>query len=187
MNSETETIQRQISDLKQKLVAARRKASPQPIRDYDLKDAEGKPVRLSDLFAGKSELMVIHNMGKRCPYCTLWADGFSGVADHLANRAPFVLSSPDDPRTLKEFATSRGWRFRAVSIHGTSFAKDLGFEKETGQFQPGVSTFTKSGDKIARVAFDSFGPGDDYCALWHLLDLLPQGKGDWEPKYSYKP
>ncbi|MEX2217728.1 MAG: DUF899 family protein [Phycisphaerales bacterium] len=186
MNSEVESLQRKIVELRKQVVEARRRVPPTAIADYELKDAAGSPVRLSDLFGAKPDLMVIHNMGRRCPYCTLWADGLNGVAEHLADRAAFVLTSPDDPRTMREFAASRGWRFRTVSIQGTTFANDLGFEPEPGKFWPGVSTFRKEADgTIARIAHDHFGPGDDYCAVWHLLELLQGGPSGWEPKYSY--
>jgi hypothetical protein len=35
------------------------------------------------------------------------------------------------------------------------------------------------------VSDASFGPGDDFCTLWHLFDLIPEGSGDWQPKYKY--
>ena len=44
--------------------------------------------------ATKRDLIVIHNMGASCPYCTLWADGFNGIYDHLADRAAFVALQP---------------------------------------------------------------------------------------------
>ena len=37
--------------------------------------------------------------------------------------------------------------------------------------------------KLAREA--GFDRGDDFCALWHLFDLLPGGAGDWQPRYRY--
>lgn len=186
MSTEVETLQKQITELREKLVEARRKLPPEPVKDYELKDAEEKAIKLSALFGDKPELLLIHNMGKRCVYCTLWADGFNGVAEHLANRAAFVLTTPDDPRTMREFASSRGWRFMTASINGTSFAKDLGFEPEPGKFWPGVSAFRKETDgRIVRLAHDHFGPGDPYCAVWQLLDLFPKGADGWEPRYTY--
>jgi predicted dithiol-disulfide oxidoreductase (DUF899 family) len=50
----------------------------QPVQDYVFEGWSG-PVRLSELFAGKRDLFVIHNMGTSCRYCTMWADGFNGV------------------------------------------------------------------------------------------------------------
>lgn len=130
--------------------------------------------------------MVVHNMGKSCPYCTLWADGFNGVVDHLGNRAPFVVVSPDDPKTQADFRKSRGWKFEMLSAAQSDFTRDMGFAAEDGSPWPGVSTFRKDADgKIYRTAKTWFGPGDDFCAVWHLLELLPEGVDGWEPKYKY--
>jgi hypothetical protein len=27
---------------------------------------------------------------------------------------------------------------------------------------------------------------DDFCALWHLINLLPEGAADWEPNLAYQ-
>ncbi len=63
----------------------------------------------------------------------------------------------------------------------------MGFTSEKGAPGPGVSTFKREADgRILCTARDEFGPGDLYCSIWHLLDLLPKGVNDWEPKYSYK-
>jgi predicted dithiol-disulfide oxidoreductase (DUF899 family) len=125
-------------------------------------------------------------MGRQCPYCTLWADGFNGLVDHLEDRTSFVVVSPDSPEIQKQFAKRRGWKFRMLSGHGSSFIKDMGFESPKRGFMPGVSVFRKDKDgRIFRVAVDQFGPGDDYCTIWHFFDLLPSGSKGWEPKFRY--
>ena len=50
---------------------------------------------------------------------------------------------------------------------------------------PGVSVFKRKGDKIMRVADTAFSPGDDFCTVWHFLDLIPEGAAGWQPKYKY--
>jgi len=40
-------------------------------------------------------------------------------------------------------------------------------------------------NRILRVSDTGFAPGADFCALWHIFDLLPGGAGDWQPKYRY--
>jgi predicted dithiol-disulfide oxidoreductase (DUF899 family) len=174
---------RQIADLRDKMREAKRAAEPEAVPDYVFTNTDGS-VRLSGLFGDKSDLIVIHNMGASCPFCTMWADGFNGIYDHLANRAAFVVSSPDPPPVQKDFAASRGWRFPMVSHHGTTFAADMGYRSEDGCL-PGVSVFRREANRIFRVSDTGFKPGDDFCALWHLLDLLPGGAGDWEPKFRY--
>ena len=161
-----------------------RKTKPQQVTDYVFKDWDNKNVKLSSLFGKSKDLILVHNMGKRCPYCTMWADGFNGVVDHIQDRTSFVVVSPDSPETQKAFATGRGWKFKMLSAMGTSFSKDMGFQGDEGA-EPGVSVFHKVDGKILRVAKDKFGPGDPYCIVWHFFDLLPKGDDGWSPKYKY--
>jgi predicted dithiol-disulfide oxidoreductase (DUF899 family) len=180
-----ETYRRQITGLREKMRALQAAVEPEPVEDYDFATPEGA-VRLSKLFGRKDDLIVIHNMGSSCPNCTLWADGFNGLYDHLANRAAFVVSSPDAPAAQKKFAAGRGWRFPMVSHRDTSFAADMGYRSEEGRWLPGVSVFKRADGQILRVADTSFSPGDDFCALWHILDLFPEGAGEWAPKFRYR-
>jgi predicted dithiol-disulfide oxidoreductase (DUF899 family) len=173
-----------IAKTRKEMEAARATVEPQPFADYTFERAGGGKVKLSELFAGKANLIVIHNMGAGCSYCTLWADGFNGVYDHLANKASFIVASPDQPATQKKFAEGRGWRFPMVSYRGTSFAKDCGYE-EDGSPRPGISVFTRNNGTIARVADEPLHPGDDYCIVWPLFDLLPGGPKGWSPKFNY--
>ena len=173
----------QIADLRAKMRATQAAIEPEDVKNYTFMRADGDAVRLSDLFGDKDTLIVIHNMGTGCSHCTLWADGFNGVYDHLASRAAFVVSSPDPPQKQKAFAASRGWRFPMVSIRDTSFAQDMG-DWQNGPM-PGLSVFKKRGGKIMRVADTSFSPGDDFCTVWHIFDLIPEGASGWGPKYSY--
>jgi len=175
---------RRIAELRDKMREARDATEPEGVPDYSFTNSDG-PVRLSELFGDKADLIVIHNMGTSCPSCTLWADGFNGIYDHLANRAAFVVSSPDTPPAQKSFAASRGWRFPMVSHAGTAFAEDMGYRSQDGGWLPGVSVFRKEARRILRVSDTGFNPGDDFCALWHIFDLLPGGAGDWQPRYRY--
>ena len=174
---------KEIVALRRKMRALQQAIEPEEIDDYEFSTRDGK-VPLSALFGGKDDLFVIHNMGAGCPYCTLWADGFNGVLPHLENRAAFVLSSPDAPEAQEKFKAARGWRFRMVSHQGTGFAADMGYKGEDG-WLPGVSVFARHGGKILRVADTGFQPGDDFCALWHFLDLLPAGDTGWRPRFAY--
>jgi len=173
----------EIADLRKKMREAQASIEPEDVEDYELATPEGK-VRLSALFGDKDTLLVIHNMGASCPYCTLWADGFNGVFDHLRNRAAFVVSSPDAPNQQQKLAAGRGWRFPMVSAQGTTFAQDMGYWSD-GHAMPGVSVFKRDGGRIVRVSDTSFSPGDDFCSVWHFLDLIPEGAAGWQPKYSY--
>lgn len=174
-----------IEALKNELQELQRRRPHERVRDYVFKNSDGSDVALHELFGEKDDLLLIHNMGGSCPYCTLWADGFNGVADHLADRAAFVLVSPDHPEAQRKFAESRGWKFRTASCQGSTFSSDMGFENEPGNYWPGVSAFRKEGDEVYRTNKAIFGPGDDFCAVWPLFDLLNDGAKGWEPKYRY--
>lgn len=180
----------QLNEYRQKIAALRAEMrglqagiEPQNVPDYRFATLEGE-VPLSALFGDKPDLFIIHNMGQGCPYCTMWADGFNGVLPHLQDRAAFVLTTPDDPRTQAAFARGRGWNFRMVSHQGTDFAADMGYKSERG-FMPGVSVFQKKGAKIMRVSDTGLGPGDDFCSVWHFLDLLPEGPAGWRARFAY--
>jgi predicted dithiol-disulfide oxidoreductase (DUF899 family) len=174
----------QIADIRRKMREIQAAAEPVAMSDYTFSTLEG-PKPLSDLFGAKDDLIVIHNMGTSCVNCTLWADGFNGVYEHLANRAAFVVSSPDAPDVQRRFAVGRGWRFPMVSHAGSDFAADMGYRSESGGWLPGVSVFRRDGDRILRVADTAFEPGDGFCAVWPLLDMLPEGAAGWQPRYSY--
>jgi predicted dithiol-disulfide oxidoreductase (DUF899 family) len=153
----------------------RRKAHGGPVADYELSGWDG-PVSLSELFGDRDQLILIHNMGFTCPYCTMWADGFNGLLPHIEERAAFTLASPDAVEQQKKGAAKRRWQFRMVSTRGSSFSKDLGFEDE-GSPTPGVSTFVRGPDgTIRRYAAASFGPGDRFCSVWSFVDLLPEAE-----------
>lgn len=182
-------LERELAQVKKKLAAARKKASRRQVQDYEL-HGWGGGARLSELFGDKKELIVVQNMGRQCPYCTLWADGFNGMLAHLEDRAAFAVCSPDPTETQQAFAGSRGWKFRMVSSEGTSFKKDLGFERKGKDCRPlpGVSAFEKDAKgRVWHVASAGFGPGDDYCSAWSLFDLLPKSSDRWSPRHSYSP
>lgn len=182
-------LEARVRESKKKLAAMRKDLPPMRVDDAEVTAQDGRRVRLSDLFGGRDELLLIHNMGKRCVYCTLWADGFNGVWRHLADRAALAVLSPDEPAVQKEFAGSRGWTFPMFSTHWSELGKQLGYEGHVGgkgQAFPGVSTLRRDKDgSMWRVAHTHFGPGDDFCAVWHLFDLLPNGQDGWAPKYAY--
>jgi predicted dithiol-disulfide oxidoreductase (DUF899 family) len=186
-DNQIDELEYQLQDIKQKLAELRRQRPREEIGNYQLLDSAGRETPLSSLFGNKGSLILVHNMGRNCSYCTMWADGFNGLLPHLENRAAFVLTSPDKPEAQKGFVQSRGWNFPVYSTAGTSFISDMGFDDEKEGLMPGVSVFTKEADgKIYRVSRAEFGPGDNFCAVWHFFELLPEGINGWEPKLSYE-
>ena len=144
LEREIARAQEELNEARGRLVKLRCRLPPEPVRDYELKNASG-PVRLSEMFGDKDDLILIHNMGEGCSNCTMWADEFNGVYQHLQSRAAFVVVSPDGPSVQEDFARKRGWRFPMYSAEGTTFFRDMGFQWDEEEFlsgyQPGVSVF----------------------------------------------
>ena len=61
----------------------------------------------------------------------------------------------------------------------------MGYRSRSGGLLPGISAFRRERDRIVRMSDAVCSPGDDFCALWHMLDLTPQGRGDWYAELSY--
>ncbi|MEW2620632.1 DUF899 family protein [Streptomyces sp. NPDC048106] len=168
-------------------------------------DAGDTPVRevaLGELFTGGPErpLLVYHFMyGKRqtdpCPMCTLWLDGFDGVARHVARNADLVVVAAADPAALRRHARARGWsRLRLLSAGDSTFKYDLGSEDEDGVQDSTISVLTRDADGTVRhfysahprMAEDIDQRGIDLLSpVWHLLDLTPGGRGDWFAGLDY--
>ncbi len=185
LSSQIQSAERDLLKQIAKVGALKRKAKPEPVEDAEFVGAGGKPVQLSQLFGNREEMIVIHNMGRSCPYCTMWADGFNGQLAHLENRAAFVVVSPDAPDRQAEFAKSRGWGFRMVSDPKGRFSSAVGYGSDGG-IHPGMSTLRRSGDgSIERIAHSPFGPGDPYNAAFNMIDLLPGGASAWSPRFKY--
>jgi len=171
--------------------------------DLQAGDVPGTTVRLSELFTGPGrDLIIYHFMyGKRqtepCNMCTMWIDGFNGVAHHLAQNVDFAVVAAADLRTLRAHARSRLWtNLRLLSAGSTSFKYDLGSEDADGNQDSMVSVFTRDDDGSVRHFYsahprmsDDIGErGIDLLSpVWHVLDLTRRGRGDWYPSLSYAP
>jgi predicted dithiol-disulfide oxidoreductase (DUF899 family) len=179
-------LEKEILDKKKELAELRRAQPREVVKDYTFETSQGE-VRLSELFEGRQDLLVIHNMGQACRYCMLWADGFNGVLPHLENRTAVVMVNPDPVEHQQKFAKDRGWNFKIVRDASGEFSKATGMHgEEPNSFWPGATGFTRGEDgSVKRVASAPFGEGDDFCATWHLLDLLADGWNEWDPKYRY--
>ena len=200
-----------LKEQRERVAALRRDLPPGPVveRDYVFKEgprdlADGDPAkivetRLSQLFeAGKPSLIVDHMMfdpahENACPMCALWADGYDGIARHVADRAGFVVVAKAPIGKLRAWGHVRGWRhLRLLSSFESSFNEDFLVEQQAAQL-PAVSVFTKDRDGAVRHSYTSQASltfthhrGIDLMnPVWHLFDLLPEGRGDWIPKHDY--
>jgi predicted dithiol-disulfide oxidoreductase (DUF899 family) len=169
--------------------------------DLDAGDAPVTPVRLSELFSGPGRSLVIYQFmyGKLqtspCPMCTLWIDGFNGVAQHIDRNVDFVIAAAADPPTLRAHARNRGWRhLRLLSCADSTFKYDFGSEDAEGNQDSTLSVFTRDADGAVRHFYTAHPRMSDQidqrgidllCPVWHILDLTPQGRDDWYAELSY--
>lgn len=62
--------------------------------EYNFITSDGSKKSLAELFGDQKYLFTIHNMGKHCSYCTMWADGFNDTYKYIQKKGAFVLISP---------------------------------------------------------------------------------------------
>jgi predicted dithiol-disulfide oxidoreductase (DUF899 family) len=181
--SETQRLEMEIMEASLKLAALRRAEPPVEIRDYPFATLDGEST-LSALFAGRDRLLLIHNMGQGCRYCTLWADGINGVLAHLEDAMAVALVSKDPPDVQRRLAADRGWRFRVASHGGGDYMREQSIAGD-GSNHPGAVVYERNNGKIFRRGRASFGPGDLYCPVWHLLALGGIAESEWTPQFHY--
>ena len=186
LQKEIDNLESAILKMKEQRAELRKKLPREPVKDYEFPLAGGGTVKLSELFGDRNELIIVHNMGKQCPYCTMWADGFNGVLHHLESLTAFALESPDAPEVQEEFAKSRGWKFRMLSSKTNRFKHEMGYMNDEGQQGGGASSFVRDPDgKLYRHSHLEFYPGDDFSSPWFFFELLPGGFDNWGPKFRY--
>ena len=176
-------LEQKIGELLAELNALRKMNMGTPVPNYIFSTLTGETT-LRDLFGQKDKLLVIHNMGQACRYCTLWADGFNGLLMHLESVISVVLLSKDSPEIQRRFANSRDWRFQLASHGGGDYIREQSVHEGSDNF-PGAVIYQRDGDRVLRKNSCVFGPGDIYCAQWSLLSLAGLSEGDWTPQYSY--
>lgn len=175
LQDEIQALEKEMSEKRKRVISLNSQLAEMDItEDYEFTRSDGSKAKLSELFGDQKYLFAIHNMGRGCSYCSMWADGFSSIFHHLDKKGAFVLVSPDSPEIQTEHAKKRDWKFPMVSSQGNTFTQDMGYFNDKDGYWPGVSVFEKSDDgKIKRVNKDFFGPGDAFCSVWSFVDLLP--------------
>jgi predicted dithiol-disulfide oxidoreductase (DUF899 family) len=114
-------------------VARRRQALPWVRLDKTYRfDTDQGSVTLPDLFKGRSQLLVYHFMfgpdyKAGCPSCSAMADGFDGIAVHLANHDVMLWAVSRAPLAkLQAFKQRMGWTFPWASSRDSDFNFDYG-------------------------------------------------------------
>jgi predicted dithiol-disulfide oxidoreductase (DUF899 family) len=99
-------------------------------KEYRFETDEGK-ARLPDLFKGRSQLLIYHFMfgadyAAGCPSCSSIADGFNGIAVHLAHHDVMLWAVSRAPLAkLQAFKRRMGWSFPWASSSGGDFNIDF--------------------------------------------------------------
>jgi predicted dithiol-disulfide oxidoreductase (DUF899 family) len=196
------------TQLKDELAAARRALPWVRIdKQYWFEGSRGR-VSLSELFRGRSQLIVYHFMfgpsaEVGCKSCSFWADNFDGVLSHLGARDVTLAAVSRAPLAkLRAFQQRMGWSFEWVSAGASDFAFDLGVsfrEDERAQgssvynYAPlaqgpfakapndlhGVSVFAKDEAGALFHTYSTYGRGLDILnGAYQYLDLVPKGRDE---------
>jgi len=181
--TEAEKLEFEIMEKARKLAALRRKEADAEVPDYVFQTGSGE-TSLSHLFAGRERLLMIHNMGQGCRYCTLWADGINGVLDHLEDAMAVAMVSKDPPETQRRMALDRGWKFKMVCHGGGAYMTEQCSMGGHANY-PGASVYEQKNGKIVHRGRAAFGPGDLYSPVWHFLALAGMEQSEWTPQFHY--
>jgi predicted dithiol-disulfide oxidoreductase (DUF899 family) len=113
-------------------------------KDYRLDTDDGEK-ELSELFDGRSQLLVYHFMfgpsyDAGCPVNSSIADAVNGVLPHLhARDVTFAFVSQAPLEKLQAYKRRMGWSFPWVSSARTDFNFDLGFSRTEEQSREAVA------------------------------------------------
>ena len=112
-------------------------------KEYRFDTDEGR-ASLSDLFRGRSQLLIYHFMfgpdyKAGCPSCSAIADGFNGFAVHLANHDVMLGAVSRAPLAkLQAYKQRMGWTFPWASSFGTDFNADFSVGFTEAQQHDGI-------------------------------------------------
>jgi predicted dithiol-disulfide oxidoreductase (DUF899 family) len=171
-------------------------------REYLFEGPNGKET-LSDLFAGRRQLIVYHFMfgpdwEAGCPSCSFWADNFNEIIVHLNQRDVTMVAVSRAPFSmLAAYRKRMGWNFKWVSSSQTDFnfdyhvsftpeemAKNEVFYNYTMQEpasseREGVSVFYKDPAGSVFHTYSAYARGIDMMnTAYHYLDVTPKGRDE---------
>src|SRR5215831_10394474 len=126
---------------------------------YRFETDEGS-ASLADLFRGRSQLLVYHFMfgpdyTAGCPSCSSIADGFNGIAVHLANHDVMLWAASRAPLAkLQAYKHRMGWTFPWASSGDSDFNFDFNV------------SFTAEQQREGRIDYN-------YRRGGHAMDMVP--------------
>jgi predicted dithiol-disulfide oxidoreductase (DUF899 family) len=112
-------------------------------KEYRFETEQGN-ASLTDLFRGRSQLLVYHFMfgpdyAAGCPSCSAIADGFNGIEVHLANHDVMLWAVSRAPfAKLRAYQQRLGWTFPWASSFGGDFNPDFAVGFTEAQQREGI-------------------------------------------------
>jgi predicted dithiol-disulfide oxidoreductase (DUF899 family) len=171
-------------------------------KSYAFEGPNGKET-LSDLFDGRSQLVVYHFMfapdwDAGCPHCSHWADNFDRVIVHLNQRDVTMIAVSRAPYSkLIVYEERMGWNFKWVSSFDNDFNFDYQASFTPGQLaekrafynfveqdpgvseREGVSIFYKDRKGDIFHTYSTYARGIDMMNVdYQYLDLVPKGRDE---------
>ena len=171
-------------------------------KEYEFHSSAGK-VWLSDLFDGRSQLIVYHFMfgpewKEGCPGCSFISDHFDAVNLHIPhNDVTLVAVSRAPLAKLEEFKKRMGWKFTWVSSFESDFNYDYhvsftpeeiqrgevfyNFQMTKGALDElhGESVFYRNPKGEIFHTYSSYArAGDILIGAHNFLDLTPRGRNE---------
>src|ERR1700721_3118255 len=164
-------------------------------KGYRFETEEGS-ASLADLFQGRSQLLVYHfvygpEYTAGCTSCSSIADGFNGIAVHLANHDVMLWAVSRAPfAKLQAYKQRMGWTFPWASSVGGDFNFDFnvsfteeeqrekGIEYNYRRERPGVSSFVLE-DGVVYHTYAAYARGvDGLWGMYQWLDRAPKGRNE---------
>ncbi|UGT63984.1 DUF899 domain-containing protein [Nocardia asteroides] len=189
---DTATWQRELAELRIRekaatreldAIAAQRRRLPMvELPEYTLEGADG-PLRLADVFEGKSQLIVYSHMwfpGKewQCPGCTGLTSQYTRLhfLDNYDARFVIVTQGPIDEALA--YKRKVGNEMTWYSTANSPFGSDIGAPPDAGF---AVNVFLRDGDTVYRT-WHTDGRGTEQLShTFPLIDLLPYGRQEeWQ-------
>lgn len=165
-------------------IAAQRRRLPMVrMPEYTLVGEEG-PVRLADVFRGRSQLIVYNHMWSdgndwQCPGCTGFTSQFTRL-DVLERYydARFVIVTNGPVDEALAYRDRIGSRMSWYSSADSPFGADVGAPPNSGF---AVNVFLRDGDSVYRT-WHTDGRGTERLSHLHgLIDVLPYGRQEeWQ-------
>ncbi|MCV7089940.1 DUF899 domain-containing protein [Mycobacterium interjectum] len=159
-------------------IAAQRRRLPMvELPDYTLIGANG-PVRLVDVFAGRSQLIVYHHMWSdgaewQCGGCTGFTSQFTRL-EFLDNYdARFVIVTNGPIEEALAYKRKVGNRMEWYSSAQSTFGADMDAPPGGGF---GVNVFLRDGDTVYRTWHTNGRGTEQLSHSFGLIDILPWGR-----------